>query len=74
VERAHRQRRTVGGDRLANILMLCPMCHAWSHAHPTEAMERGLIVSAFAVDPADVPVTMPDGVFFLDDMGARTAA
>ncbi len=75
VERAHRQRRTVGGDRLANIAMLCPPCHAWSHSHPGDAMVEGWIVSSFGTDPADVPVIDTGGrSWTLDDMGAKSPA
>lgn len=55
-ERHHRQRRRDGGDRLANLLLLSPECHAWVTTHPDEARRRGLIVSAYEDDPAAVPV------------------
>lgn len=55
-ERHHRQRRQVGGDRLANLLRLRGRCHRYWTEHPRLAMDRGLIVSAHAADPATVPV------------------
>ena len=70
MQRHHRQVREVGGDRLANLVGLHPHCHDWVHAHPELAMPRGLIVSRHATDPADVPLTLPDGrVVLLDDDG-----
>lgn len=74
-ERHHRQRRTVGGDRYANLLLLHPACHQWITEHPTEARERGWIVSAHGADPADVPVvftgTPVPSVWLLADDGTR---
>lgn len=70
-ERAHRIRRRDGGDRLANLLLLHPGCHAWTHSHPVEAMERGLIVHALSsIDVALVPVRLGTrGLVLLDDDG-----
>jgi len=56
VDRHHRQRREVGGDRLANILLLLPDHHHYWHEHPAEARARGLIVSSYSPDPATVVV------------------
>ena len=73
VERHHRQRREVGGDRYANLLALHPSCHAWAHAHPEEARANGWIVSAHAPDPATVAVYLPGltgwAWWYLDDRG-----
>lgn len=55
-ERHHRQRRRDGGDRLANLLVLRPACHRYWTGQPEEARRRGLIVSAYVVDPGAVPV------------------
>lgn len=55
MERAHRVKRRDGGDRLCNILALHPECHGWTHANPTEARARGLILRT-TDDPASVPV------------------
>lgn len=72
VERHHRVRRSVGGDRLSNIVMLCPKDHRHAHGHPTEARERGVIVST-AGDPANVALVDHKGaVWRLDDDGGRT--
>lgn len=70
MERHHRQPRAVGGDRLANLLALHPGCHQHVTEHPTEARDRGVIVSRHAADPATVEVTLPDDRrVFLDDEG-----
>lgn len=77
MERHHRQRRAVGGDRLSNLVALHPQpgCHADVHAHPEKSRERGLIVSSYAPDPALVPLVLPDGTaWLLDDEGGRTRA
>lgn len=71
-ERAHRIRRRDGGDRLANVLLLHPHCHAWTHAHPRDAMARGLILPTHA-DPLSVPVLYRGTTLvLLDDEGNRT--
>lgn len=58
-ERHHRMRRRDGGDRLSNLLVLRPECHHYWTAHPEEARERGLIVSALGgLDPAAEPVLL----------------
>lgn len=73
VERHHRQRRQVGGDRLANLLYLLPEHHAWITEHPAEALDAGWIVSTHGPDgppdPATVPVRLPSGLWLLDDDG-----
>lgn len=76
VERHHRQRRQVGGDRLSNILMLLPEHHAYLTEHPEEARANGWVVSSHgpdgAPDPATVPVRLPDGyLWLLDDAGGK---
>lgn len=74
-ERHHRQRRQVGGDRLANVILLHPACHQYVTEHPDEAMAFGLIVSSYAEDPAAVP--MQHGVLghvYLDDEGSTQSA
>lgn len=75
VERHHRQRREVGGDRLANVVYLRPECHQWITEHPEEAMANGWIVSSFHPDPAGQ--AMRHGVLgwvTLDDDGSTQAA
>jgi hypothetical protein len=80
LERHHRQRREVGGDRLANLMALHPACHQWITEHPYEAREQGWIVSTLgpvgaAPDPAEVPVRLPDGyLWLLRDDGRKTPA
>ena len=40
----HVQRRSQGGtDDPSNLLWLCRDCHAWVHAHPAAARDRGLL-------------------------------
>lgn len=80
LERHHRQRREVGGDRLSNLLALHPHCHAWITEHPEEAREQGWIVSSSGIiggapNPELVPVRLPDGYLWLlsDDGGKRPA-
>ena len=63
LERHHRQRRQVGGDRLSNLLALHSRCHTYITEHPEEAMANGWIVSAHGPDgtpdPALVKVRLP---------------
>lgn len=63
-ERHHRQRRRVGGDALANLVLLHPRCHADVHSHPVLARERGFIVPTWVEDPSTQPVLWkgPTGV------------
>jgi len=72
VERHHRVRRSIGGDRLSNILMLCPEHHRYAHGHPTEARERGVIVHT-SKDPAEVALVDRKGRLWLlgDDGSSR---
>jgi hypothetical protein len=54
----HRRTRSVrdGSEHsAANGIWLCPSCHAWVHAHPSEAQLSGWVVSRWA-DPMQVPV------------------
>lgn len=79
MERHHRQRRRVGGDRLANLMALHPACHAWITEHPQEARDAGWIVPAegpggVAPDPAEFPVRLPSGWYLLTDDGTKTPA
>lgn len=65
-EAAHRQARGQGGDNTAlwNRWMACPPCHRTAgrsqHNRPLAAEQRGLWVRS-GHDPADTPVTLPDG-------------
>lgn len=73
-ERAHRVRRRDGGDRLSNLLLLHPACHAWTHAHPLQSNARGYILPTHA-DPATTPVLWRGTeLVLLDDDGGRTPA
>jgi 5-methylcytosine-specific restriction endonuclease McrA len=80
LERHHRQRREVGGDRLANLMALHPHCHTWITEHPEAARASGWIVSANGPiggvpDPAQVPVRLPDGyLWLLHDDGTKVPA
>jgi hypothetical protein len=67
--RHHRQKREVGGDRLANIILLTPEHHVWVHEHPEAAKEAGWIVPD-STDPATWPMRLHgrDPVL-LDDEG-----
>ncbi len=70
----HRQRRREGGHGLANLIALCPGCHRWVHANPTEARRCGWIVSSLAAgEPAEIPARHYTGDYVLldDDGGAR---
>lgn len=74
--RHHRQRRRDGGDRLANLLLLCGSgttgCHGWVHANPQAATEQGWIVPTWA-NPANIPVRLADGyLWVLRDDGTKT--
>jgi 5-methylcytosine-specific restriction endonuclease McrA len=71
VERHHRQKRTVGGDRFANLMYLHPACHAWITEHPAEAVDRGWIVPTYA-NPLTVPVFWQGREWsLLEDDGSR---
>lgn len=71
-ERHHRKRRRDGGDRLANILLLCRDCHHHTTEHPLKAREAGLIVSV-SRDPAEVPfLQLHRNWVWLDDAGNAT--
>lgn len=75
LERHHRQRREVGGDRLSNLLALHSRCHQYITEHPEEARANGWIVSADADDPALVAVRLPglggSALWLLDDQGGK---
>lgn len=75
VERHHRQRREVGGDRLANVVYLRPECHQWITEHPEEATRQGWIVSSYHPDPAAAPM-LHGGIdwVLLDDDGTTQRA
>lgn len=80
LERHHRQRREVGGDRLCNLMALHSACHKQITEHPEEAREQGWIVSANgliggAPNPETVPVRLPDGyLWLLRDDGSKVPA
>lgn len=69
LERHHRQVRTIGGDRLANLAALCGTCHQDVHAHPEEARNHGWIVSRHHPDPAQVPIPSVGAPVYLRDDG-----
>lgn len=74
--RHHRMRRRDGGDRLANLLLLCGDgtrgCHGHIAEHPAEAIENGWIVPTHA-DVLDVPARLANGeLYYLHDDGTRT--
>jgi len=80
LERHHRQRREVGGDRLSNLLALHSACHQYITEHPEEALANGWIVSTHgpsgvAPDPAGAPVRLPGltgtALWLLDDEGGK---
>lgn len=78
LERHHRQRREVGGDRLSNLIALHSRCHQHVHAHPEEARSNGWIVSSSAPDPAEVSVILPGltgtARWYLRDDGTKRVA
>lgn len=76
LERHHRQRREVGGDRLANLLALHSECHRYITEHPEEAEANGWIVSTHgpggvAPDPAGAKVRIRGFWWLLDDDGGK---
>lgn len=40
---------------------LCATCHAWAHAHPSDAREAGYLMSRFVNEPWTVPFKTPLG-------------
>ena len=49
----HRLMRSQGGsDEPDNLLHVCHVCHAYIHAHPTEAYERGWLVRGVGRQPS----------------------
>lgn len=65
----HRRRRSQGGQNTPENMTLLhgsgvTGCHGWVHAHPADAMKEGFLVPAW-LDPADVPVKMPQGMALL---------
>lgn len=77
-ERHHRRLRSGGGrDELANLLMLCALCHTTAsptsvHANVTQAKRDGHIVTKYR-DPSPVPVLHAlHGWIVLDNHGGFT--
>ena len=58
----HRRRRGQGGsDHPQNLLHVCFECHDWIHAHPTQAVELGLLEHTSAANgPLSNGVTIID--------------
>jgi hypothetical protein len=76
LERHHRQRREVGGDRLSNLLALHSLCHRYITEHPEEAETQGWIISSHgpggvAPDPATVRVRIRGFWWTLGDDGQK---
>lgn len=72
IERHHRKRRTDGGDRLSNVVWLCPDHHRYVTEHPSEARRYGWIVSV-SRDPLEVPFLWRRREWvYLDDEGNKT--
>lgn len=43
--RHHRRMRSQGGgNEPSNLLAVCPSCHDYIHAHPSESYERGWLL------------------------------
>jgi hypothetical protein len=77
MERHHRQRRQVGGDRLSNLLALHSTCHAYITEHPEEAMANGWIVTTHGPggevpDPALAKVRIGGYWWLLNDDGRKS--
>jgi len=52
----HRKLLSQGGpDHISNLASLCVFCHAWCHAHVSEAVRAGFIVPSWN-DPAERPM------------------
>lgn len=66
--RHHRVRRRDGGDRAANLLILCAVCHDRVHHNPEQSRQAGWIVAS-TEDPALVPVRIRGMLWMLDDDG-----
>ena len=75
LERHHRIRRQVGGDRLSNLLALHSLCHRYITEHPTEAESQGWIVSthgpAGTPDPSQAKVRIGGFWYLRDDHGGK---
>lgn len=69
----HRQRRNIGSNSPSNGLWLCRACHDYiTHREVAVGRARGLVVSAYAPDPAAVPVLIGRHWWLLDDAGGKT--
>lgn len=68
----HRQRRREGGHGYWNLIALCGTCHAYIHANPNEAREKGFIVSVSEQEPEKVPVFSYSGPVVLNSDGTVT--
>ncbi len=74
----HRAGRRMGGtskesiNYLSNLLLLCESCHLRVESHRTDALDRGLLVSQHAADPAAVPVAYRGAVVLLGNDGTVT--
>lgn len=67
----HRMRRRDAGHPLSGCILLCPTCHRWAHAHPTQAKETGFIVPPWG-DTLTMPIKTFRGWLLLDDAGTYT--
>lgn len=76
----HRRVRGIGGSRRTDrhdpsgLLYLCRTCHDWTHNHPFDARDLGLIVSRNSTSRyCDIPVVDLYGrARLLDDEGSWT--
>lgn len=71
----HRLGKKMGGRphgddlRLAGVWHGCRVCHAWTHARPTESYELGLMLRE-GQDPLVEPMAyLNEGFVVLDDLG-----
>lgn len=65
----HRRRRNVADGHQhcpCNGWYGCPTCHAWAHAHPAAAEERGFAVSSYETEPGRFPVGTWYGPLYLE--------
>jgi hypothetical protein len=51
------------------LVLLCPTCHTWAHAHPAKAKAVGYIIPPWETDATAVPIKTFAGWATFDNEG-----